>query len=446
MRRVLALVGLVSVVTGGVLLIEHASASRTYSRLLETGQRALDVGDSYAAIEAFTGALTLRPSSMVAHYHRGEAYRAERREEEAIRDFREALRLAPNAPQPLVALGDLYGNRAPAQAASWYGEAVARINSDDPVLLYKLALARYRAGLPAEAVAPLQHALARNDSLAEAHYLLGLVYRDLQRLDDATASLERAVKLAPGLVPAREELADVYHARGRFLDETTQLEALETLDHGTARAVRMGLVQAGQGQYAAAVETLRAASLRVPGDSRVQLALGRVYLLRAERTGNHGDLLTARAVLEQALGGAAPRSEGLALFGRALALAGDGRAADRILHDAAATSPVDPEAFAFLADTAEQLGHFVDARDALLDLDGLEGDTTSTADRTARAERIGRLSLRAGDLPSALRYLTQAVAAGRQDPQTLALLAEARLQSGDRPGATDARARPASDR
>ena len=248
----------------GVLGLEHASGGRKYVRLLHTGQQALDAGDSYAAIEAFTGALTLRPDSMVAYYHRGEAYRAERREEEAFRDFRAALRLAPEAPQPLVALGDLSDARDPAQAASWYGEAAARLKSDDSTLLYKLALARYRAGSPAEAVAPLQHALARNDSLAEAHYLLGLVYRDLQRLDDATASLERAVKLVPGLVPAREELADIYRVRGRSLDEIAQLRALAELDTRTARTVPIGLASASQGQLDAALETLTSAAGRAP--------------------------------------------------------------------------------------------------------------------------------------------------------------------------------------
>ena len=154
MKRPLALLGLIVVVAAGVMIVQHANRDRNYVRLLQAGQQALDVGNSYAAVEAFTGALTLRPDSMVAYYHRGEAYRAQHRDDEAARDFRDAIRRAPDARQPLIALGDLYNLTDPAQAALWYGQAAAQLQFVDPALLYKLALARYRAGSPAEALEP----------------------------------------------------------------------------------------------------------------------------------------------------------------------------------------------------------------------------------------------------------------------------------------------------
>src|SRR5262245_59326665 len=102
MKRTVAIVGLMAVVAAGVLLVEHATGERRYALLLRSGQEALDSGNSYAAIEAFSGALTLRPRSMVAYFHRGEAYRAQHRDDEAVRDFKAAMRLAPEAPEPLV--------------------------------------------------------------------------------------------------------------------------------------------------------------------------------------------------------------------------------------------------------------------------------------------------------------------------------------------------------
>ncbi len=438
MKRSLAVLGLTIVVTAGVLVVQHATRDRNYARLLQAGQQALDAGNSYAAIEAFTGALTLRPDSMVAYYHRGEAYRAQHQDDEAARDFHNAIRRAPDAPQPLIALGDLYNLKHPAQAALWYGQAANQLKFDDPTLLYKLALARYRAGAPAEALDPLRRAVARNDSLAEAHYLLGLVYRDVQRPDDAIGSLDRAIRLSPGLVAAREELADLYRARGRHLDEMSQLQALSSLDDLTDRTVAIALAQARQGQFPAALGTLGQAADRAPADSRVQLALGRVYLARAERTADRASIPRALEALEKALGGTARRSEGLALFGRALSLAGDEESAERILREAAATSPVDPEAFAFLAEASERLSHFAEARDALQTLDVLEGDIAAADTRATRAQRIGMLSLRANDIPAALDYLQQAVDAGKRDARTLGQLAQARFQSGDRAAAQTA--------
>ena len=89
-------------------------------------------------------------------------------------------------------------------------------------------------------------------------------------------------------------------------------------------------------------------------------------------------------VLERALGGTARRSEGLALYGRALYLSGDAAGAERLLREAVATSPVDLEAFAFLADAAERLRHPLIARDALVQLDALQGDTADHATRLTR--------------------------------------------------------------
>ena len=106
--------------------------------------------------------------------------------------------------------------------------------------------------------------------------------------------------------------------------------------------------------------------------------------------------------------------------------------AERILREAVATTPVDPEAFAFLADASEHLGHDVTARDALVNLDALEGDTAAADVRRKRAVRIGDLSVQAGDFGIAAVYLRRAVDAQPDDWLALGLLAEARWRLGDR--------------
>ena len=96
---------------------------------------------------------------------------------------------------------------------------------------------------PACAIEPLRRALARNDSIAEAHYLLGLLYRDTGDIEHAVASLGSAVRLAPGLLAAREELADVYRSLGRAGDEMSQLQALATVDPGIERQIAIALAE-----------------------------------------------------------------------------------------------------------------------------------------------------------------------------------------------------------
>src|SRR5436190_957149 len=119
-KRTLALLGLIAVVVVGVLLVQRFTRDRNYLQLLRAGEQAFNSGNSYSAVDAFTGAITLKPDSMVAYFRRGQARHAQHRDDEAIRDLKEAARLAPDAPQPLVALGDLFDARGDAvQAAYW---------------------------------------------------------------------------------------------------------------------------------------------------------------------------------------------------------------------------------------------------------------------------------------------------------------------------------------
>lgn len=439
MRRLWVLLSVTGLLAGALAYLQHLDRDRQFRQLLDQGERAVLADQGYAAIEAFSGAVALRPSSMAALYRRGDAYRLQKRYDEALRDLRAANRLAPDAPQPLIAIGALFDERGDrAQAAEWYSRAASVLRDESPAVLYALALARFRAGFPADAIDPLRRAIAREPSQAAAHYLLALVLRDVQNPDGAIAALEEAVRLSPTLMPAREELADLYRERGRPVDELLQLQALSTADPDPARRVAIALAETRRGQFDAALGTLNDAASRTPSDASVQLAIARVYLARAERGGDRSGIARALVVLERALGGNAPRSEGLALYGRALFLTGDFIDAERILQEAVATSPIDLEAFSFLADAAIRLSHPLIARNALIELDALEGDTASVSIREARARRIAALSLDAGDPRTALHHLSQIVANGHADAATMGMVARARWQTGDADGARDA--------
>ena len=443
-KRLLPLALAVAALTvGAVLLEQRVERDRQYRDLLASGEQHLAAGDTATAIEAFSGALALRPTSMPARLRRGEAYRTDGRLDDATRDLTEAARLAPDSTAPALALGDLYAGRQDwARAANWYGQAASRL--PDAPLLYKLALSRYRSGAPAEAIDPLQRIVARDDANGEAFYLLGLAYRDTGRADLAATALERAVKLEPSLLAAREELVVVYRAQDRPVDEMTELQALAALDERPARSVAIALAQTRAGQLDASVATLADAAKGDPNDPAVALALSRVFLARAERALDRPSALRALAILTAPPAAGLATSERLALLGRASYLAGDWARAERTLTEAVRTAPIDIEAFGFLADAAERLGHDADARDALANLDALQGDTASAGTRAARARRMGTIALRLGDAASAVRLLGQAADLGSTDPSVFALLAQARWVTGDPVGARAALRRAAS--
>jgi Flp pilus assembly protein TadD len=270
--------------------------------------------------------------------------------------------------------------------------------------------------------------------MAEAHYLLGLVYRDAQQPDDAIASLERAVKLAPAMLSARDELADLYRERGRAADETDELTALASLDDRTGRQIALAMALLRARRYDDALDVLQRPSVAAvaSSDPRVAIALGRIYVDRAERLHEPTAIPLALSSLASVANGTPRRSEALALFGRALYLSGDIPGAERALREAAATPPIDPEAFAFLADAAERQSHPDVARDALISLDVLEGDLASPDTRAHRARRIGTLALAADDTGTAREFLTMAIELGETDAETQGLLE--RVQRHDSEG------------
>lgn len=439
MKLALAVAGLVGLAIASAMAVQQLNRGEQFQALMGAGDEALAAGNTYAAIEAYSGAVALRADSMAPHLRRGKAYEAQRRQDEAIRDYVEAARLQPGAADPLLALAGLYDTRGDsAHAAEWYGRA-ADVDPQNRSLLYRLAMARYRAGQSATAIDPLRRALALDGGFDEAHYLLGVVLRDTQDVAGATVALERAIQANPELMAAREELADIYRAQGRFAEELTQLTALATADPRGSRLVAIALAEARQGRFDAALATLTKVRERDPADSLAATALGRVHLMRAESATDSARRIAAARLalppLEAALGGSARRSEGLALYGRALYFIGDAAAAERILQEAVATSPFDHAAFAYLADAAEQLQHYTAARDWLLRFDTLEGDTAPAQVRALRSRRLGGLALASGDPAGALTYLGRAAQSGLDDPTMLGWLADARWKTGDADGA-----------
>lgn len=422
----LVLLGLSAAGVYGYTLSER---ERNFRQLITDGDAALARDNTVAAIEAFSGAIAWKEDAMLGYLKRGQTYKRRGEFVAAIRDLRKASDLDPTATRPLEELGDAYLADTPhryGSAAERY-EQYVRLDNRAPRVLYKLAFARYNERLFATAIEVLHRALAIDERVPEAHYLLGLCHRDAQQPELARKALERAIQLQPTLLPAREELADLYRSLGRVDDQLTQLEGLNVLDPGPSREVAIGVAYARAGQTDRAITTLGRAAERYPEHPYAYVALGRVWLEVAQARGDRVALSKALGALEGAVG-SDDSSEALMLFGRVLLLTNDADTAERVLQDATQRAPVEPLAFYYLADAAERLGHYAVARQALLDYDILRGDT-DTRRRHAQAVRLGELSLKVNEPAVAAAYFLRA--ADGTDATLLARAADAQLRAGD---------------
>jgi tetratricopeptide (TPR) repeat protein len=431
MKRSLVVVALLATSAVGAASAYQAVARQRYYRaLLSRGDAALRDDQTFGAIEAYSGAIALRSDSMLAYLRRGETYqrRGDRGDlDAAARDFRKAAALDPSATHPLEALGDvLYQVQRYANAADAFAQCL-RLDDRSARVSYKLALSRYRDGDLDAALEAVNQTVRLDDRMADAYYLLGMCLREKHRMSEALSPLEKAVALSPGLIAAREELAEVLAALNRRGDELEQLQVLAVLDRDhVERQVAVGLAHARAGHWDLAVLTLGNALERHPDEPQIYRALGQVWLERPRD--DRAFLSKARQALERAAASTNAGSDVLTLYGRALLQEGDVEAAEHTLQQATNRYPIDPAALLFYASAAEKQNHFDAARNALVLYGSVVADDR---DFTSRAARIAALSLRLNDPDTAVDWLDQASSASPNDLRLLALLADAQLRAGD---------------
>jgi tetratricopeptide (TPR) repeat protein len=433
-RLTLVVVGLALASAGAAIAYQTAARQRDYRAAITRGDNALRDDQSFAAIEAYSGAIELRPDSMLAYLRRGQTYqrRGDRGDlDAAARDFRTAAALDPTAIRPLEELGDLNDQLKRYGRASEAYERGLRLDDRSARLSYKLALTRYRDGDVDAALTTVTQAVRLDERVADAQYLLGLCLRAKGRTTDATRVLEKTVALAPGMIPAREELADLYASQGRRADELEQLQMLQGLDGSRVeRPIAVAMAHARAGHWDLAVLTLGGALERYPDNPLIYRALGQVWLERPRD--DRAFLSKAREALERAAATPEAGSDVLTLYARALIQEGDADEAERVLQNATARFPIDPSAFLLYASVAEKQNHFDAARNALIQYGGL---VSNDSEFVPRATRIAALSLRVNDAPTAVGWLTQAVSANPNDLRLLASLADAQIREGDRTAA-----------
>ena len=414
----------------GVLAYSAWANEREFDRQIADGDLAVATDRPFQAIEAYSGAISRNPESVLAHIKRGSVYYTQNQLDAALRDLRRAIQLDSSAARAIELLGDVYVGLGRGDRAIEQYESFVEIDDRYPRVLYKLGLARYRNGRIQTALEPLQQALAIDPSLGEAYYVLGLIQRDLDQLPAARKSLEEAASRSPASqTAAREALAEVYALEGEHSRAITELEAVAALDPSRPeRIVALGLAQARGGREDAAVMTLSRAVERFPDAAAVYAALGHVWLTAAERRGDRVALNKALEALTQAVSHRDASGETFAELGQAWLLAGDVRAAERALRQATGKLPVPAEVYLQLADVTARDGRIQDARDALLKYATLIGDDRPL---TTVAVRIGDYSVRLGDPALAVRWFDRAIDEGGANTSLQLKLADAAWRAGD---------------
>jgi Tfp pilus assembly protein PilF len=374
-KRTLLVVVLVTLAgVAAALVYQTAARDRTYRDTIARGDSALAAEQTFGAIEAYSGAIALRPDSVLGHLRLAETYQRRGNLDEAAREFRRATNLDPTAMRPFEELGDvLYQQDRFDRAADAYARAT-KLDDRSARIAYKLALAQYRSGSVADALRTVTASLALDPRSADAQYLRGLCLRDTRQPDAALRAFAEAIALAPAMIPAHEELVDLYHAMGRSVDEVDHLRTLAALDRTSVdRQIALAMAHHRSGHDDLAVLTLGEALERAPNDPAAYGALGQVWLDRArdDRT----LIKKAREALERAAVRPEASSQTLTAYARALVLEGYIDEAARVLQQATARFPVDADSFLQYAAVLDRQNRTDQARRALVQFTALAGES-----------------------------------------------------------------------
>ena len=209
----------------------------------------------------WTDTVAKLPANGRAHNNLGKAVFAAGRPDEALANYREAIRLEPAAPEPH----------------------------------YNLGLAFARLGRPAEAMDHYETALRFQPDYPEAHNNLGNTLLAAGRLDEASTHYQEAIRLRPGWAEAHGNLANVKLEQGRTAEAIQHGEEAVRLDPGFAEGrYNLGNALARSGQLSGALVQFEAALRLKPDYADVANNLGNVLV-------ELGRLPEAVARYEQAL-------------------------------------------------------------------------------------------------------------------------------------------------
>jgi tetratricopeptide (TPR) repeat protein len=170
------------------------------------GNKLLNDGRLEEAIAEFKEALRLNPSDAEAHDNLGCALSRQHRLDEAIDQYRQALEIDPGYPQALNNLGSALADSGRLDEAVGKYEAALALKPEFAEACNNLGTALAQAGRAEKAAGCFARAVALEPDYAEAHDNLGVCLVQLRRVPEAIAQFETAVRLRPDDADARSHL------------------------------------------------------------------------------------------------------------------------------------------------------------------------------------------------------------------------------------------------
>jgi tetratricopeptide (TPR) repeat protein len=188
------------------------------------GVIAQQTGNDKVSAELAEKAINLRPDVPDYYVTCGEAYRAMRAYDSAMRCYEKALAINPGFAGAHLNLGNTLKEMGRVEEAIAHYEKAATLQPDFPVAHNNLGIALKDIGRTEDAIARFEKALAIAPGYFEAHNNLGNALLAQGRVDDAIARFEQAIAIQPKYAEAHSNLGNAFRQSGRLEDAIRQYQ------------------------------------------------------------------------------------------------------------------------------------------------------------------------------------------------------------------------------
>jgi len=212
------------------------------------------------AIRNFKTAIRLNPGFSESYTNLGFALERSGKPDEALKNYQQSLSLDPGDYVAQANIARMYYLKGePVKAIAAYKKAI-QLKSDYPHAHEGLGVVYYQQGNIERALEELNLALQLNPNYAEAYYNIGLIYLDQRKIDAAIANFKKAIANNPGYADAYSNLGVCYYHKKMLDLAIKQLKTALEIEPRLAKAHNnLAIAYHSAGKYDLAWQHVQAA-------------------------------------------------------------------------------------------------------------------------------------------------------------------------------------------
>ncbi len=267
------------------------------------GDILVDQGKMDEAVAEFREAIRINPVLAEAHTYLGTILGHQKKLDEAAAEFREAIRIDPGMAEAHVYLGKILGHQGKLEEAATHLRRAIRLKPDSALGHYQLATTLGAQGKLEKATTEFRTAIRLKPNDVEAHYYLGNTLQARGKLKEAVDEYGEVIRLEPDHSKGHYNLGVALHRQGKLAEAITEYrEASRLKPDDVVAPYTLANALSEQGKAALAITAYREAIRIKPDLAPAHSSLARALVLApvVPRRDYDDGLAHARTAVEMA--------------------------------------------------------------------------------------------------------------------------------------------------